>query len=102
MSQFKTLDKPALKPLPATRYEYLEFKLARVNIDYHIEFDKPGVWEYFASICSEPGVRHAVENYHLAKSKAVGLAFKSDREVDDINAERYLADRELNKLFSVS
>ena len=34
------LDKPALKPLPATRYEYLEFKLARVNIDYHVEFDK--------------------------------------------------------------
>jgi transposase len=40
LSQFEMLDKPALKPLPATRYEYLEFKLARVNIDYHIEFDK--------------------------------------------------------------
>jgi transposase len=31
------LDKPALKPLPATRYEYAEFLKARVNIDYHIE-----------------------------------------------------------------
>ncbi|WP_435056070.1 Mu transposase domain-containing protein, partial [Zhongshania aquatica] len=40
LSQFEMLDKPALKPLPATRYEYLEFKLARVNIDYHVEFDK--------------------------------------------------------------
>ena len=40
LSQFHALDKPALKPLPTTRYEYLEFKLARVNIDYHIEFDK--------------------------------------------------------------
>lgn len=31
------LDKPALKPLPPTRYEYAEFHKARVNIDYHIE-----------------------------------------------------------------
>ena len=31
------LDKPALKPLPATRYEYAEFLKARVNIDYHID-----------------------------------------------------------------
>lgn len=40
LSQFKSLDKPVLKPLPSKRYEYVEFKLARVNIDYHIEFDK--------------------------------------------------------------
>jgi transposase len=40
LSQFECLDKPALRPLPATRYEYVEFKLARVNIDYHLEFDK--------------------------------------------------------------
>lgn len=40
LSQFEALDQPALKPLPTERYEYLEFKLARVNIDYHIEFDK--------------------------------------------------------------
>jgi len=40
LSQFEALDQPALKPLPAQRYEYLEFKHARVNIGYHIEFDK--------------------------------------------------------------
>jgi transposase len=34
---FETLDKPALKPLPAHPYEYAEWKKARVNIDYHIE-----------------------------------------------------------------
>lgn len=34
---FIELDKPALKPLPPTRYEYAEFLKARVNIDYHIE-----------------------------------------------------------------
>ncbi len=34
---FETLDQPALRPLPATRYEYAQWKKARVNIDYHID-----------------------------------------------------------------
>ncbi len=40
LSQFELLDKPAMQPLPSMRYEYIEFKLARVNIDYHFIFDK--------------------------------------------------------------
>jgi transposase len=36
---FEELDKPALKALPEVRYEYAEWKVARVNIDYHIMFD---------------------------------------------------------------
>lgn len=39
-SAFEALDRPALKPLPATAYEYAEWKKARVNIDYHIEVDR--------------------------------------------------------------
>ena len=38
-SLFETLDKPALKPLPAQRYEYAEWKKTTVNIDYHIELE---------------------------------------------------------------
>lgn len=38
-SAFEALDAPALKPLPATRYEVSRWKSARVNIDYHVEFD---------------------------------------------------------------
>lgn len=38
-SLFESLDKPALKPLPAQPYMYAEWKKARVNIDYHIEVD---------------------------------------------------------------
>jgi transposase len=38
-SLFETLDRPALKSLPAVAYEYAEWKKARVNIDYHIELD---------------------------------------------------------------
>lgn len=36
---FETLDKPALKPLPPTRYEFAEWRKAKVNIDYHVEVD---------------------------------------------------------------
>lgn len=36
---FKTLDYPALSPLPITPYLYAEWKKVRVNIDYHVEVD---------------------------------------------------------------
>lgn len=34
---FEQLDRPALRPLPTTRYELAEWKTGRVNIDYHVE-----------------------------------------------------------------
>lgn len=37
---FDQLDRPALQPLPATPYEYADWKRCRVNLDYHIEADK--------------------------------------------------------------
>jgi transposase len=37
---YETIDKPALKPLPLHRYEYADWKRARVNIDYHVEVDR--------------------------------------------------------------
>lgn len=37
---FDKLDAPALKPLPATRYVYGEWKKATVSIDYHIALYK--------------------------------------------------------------
>ncbi len=37
---FKTLDAPALKPLPANRYTFAEWRSAKVNIDYHISVAK--------------------------------------------------------------
>jgi len=36
-SLFEELDRPALRPLPATRYEFATWRRAKVNIDYHIE-----------------------------------------------------------------
>jgi transposase len=38
-SQFELLDKPALRALPAERYQYGDWETHRVNIDYHVAFD---------------------------------------------------------------
>ena len=36
---FEELDRPALRPLPDRRYEFATWKKAKVNIDYHVEFE---------------------------------------------------------------
>jgi len=41
-SLFAKLDRPALQPLPAERYDLSHWSQARVNIDYHVAFD--GNW----------------------------------------------------------
>jgi transposase len=38
-SLFESLDKPALKPLPAPRFTFAQWSQSKVNIDYHIEVD---------------------------------------------------------------
>ncbi len=42
---YERLDKPALRPLPERRYEYADWRLARVNLDYHIQ-----VLDHFYSV----------------------------------------------------
>ena len=37
---FEALDQPALKPLPEQPYEFALWKKAKVNIDYHVEFER--------------------------------------------------------------
>jgi transposase len=37
---FEELDKPVLRPLPQRAFEVAEWKRAKVNIDYHVEFKK--------------------------------------------------------------
>jgi transposase len=38
--RFEAIDRPALRPLPAESFELAEWKQARVNIDYHVEFNR--------------------------------------------------------------
>jgi len=37
---FETIDKPARKTLPKHPFQYADWKMARVNIDYHVEVDR--------------------------------------------------------------
>jgi len=37
---FQEADRPALKPLPASPFEFAEWKAARVHPDYHVEVDR--------------------------------------------------------------
>jgi transposase len=39
-SAFESIDRPAMKALPATRYEYADWRKARAGVDYHLEFDR--------------------------------------------------------------
>jgi len=41
---FERLDRPALRPLPAQRYELAQWQKAKVNIDYHVQAD----WHYYS------------------------------------------------------
>ena len=38
-SAFEAIDRPVLRPLPPRRYELAEWKKAKVNIDYCVDFD---------------------------------------------------------------
>jgi transposase len=37
---YEEIDRPALQPLPEQRYEFAVWKLAKVNIDYHLEVER--------------------------------------------------------------
>ena len=39
-SHFEELERPAMRALPMERYEYADWSVAKVNIDYHIEVER--------------------------------------------------------------
>lgn len=39
-SVFEAVERPALRPLPAHRYEYATWKKAKVHLDYHVEVER--------------------------------------------------------------
>ena len=75
-SWFEDLDRPALKPLPAQRYEYAEWRKARVNIDDHIQVAHALYSVPHALGRCEVDVRitaHAVEIFHKHRRVAAHL-----------------------------
>lgn len=69
---FEELDKPALRPLPDRPYEYATSKIARVNVDYHVDFEKHFYSVPFALIHEEVHIR--------ASERMVEIFHKSQRE----------------------
>lgn len=73
-NQFEELDKPVLKPLPNTAYEYAQWKQARVGIDYHIEIEGHYYSVPYQLIKQQLDARitrSTVECFHKAKRVAV-------------------------------
>ena len=61
---FLELDKPALKSLPAEPYEYAEWRLRRVGLDYHVDIDG-----HYYSVPADP--RAARCPHHRPHGRAV-------------------------------
>ena len=62
---FAQLDRPALKPLPATRYEFGKWKTARVNLDYHIEVERHYYSVPYALVHQQVDVRLTAETLEV-------------------------------------
>ena len=54
-SLFHSLDRPALRPLPVTHYEFAEWRKVRPGLDYHVDIDR-----HYYSVPSEL-VRHGLD-----------------------------------------
>jgi transposase len=72
-SLYETIDRPALRPLPARRYELAEWSEPRVNIDYHVEVDKHFYSVPFALVHQKLDARRTattVEVFHKGRRVA--------------------------------
>ena len=62
---FEELDKPELRSLPANRYIYEQFKIARVNMDYHITLEKCNYSVPFKYLKDEVEVRYSTQHVRI-------------------------------------
>jgi transposase len=70
---FESLERPALRPLPQTPFEYAEWKLVRVNIDYHVEIFGHYYSVPYTLVKAQLEARisaHTVEVFHKGKRVA--------------------------------
>jgi len=62
---FKEIDAPYLHPLPMNSYVYKEFKIARVNQDYHITLEKCNYSVPFKYVKEEVEVRYSTQSVYI-------------------------------------
>lgn len=73
---FEQLDRPAMRPLPTTAYEYGEWLRTRVHIDYHVEADKHYYSVPYLLVGEDLDTRltaHTVEVFHRGQRVASHL-----------------------------
>jgi transposase len=76
---FAQLDRPALKPLAATRFQFGEWETARVNIDYHIEVGRHFYSVPYALVHQEVDVHLTAETVEvLHRGVRVASHIRSD------------------------
>jgi transposase len=62
---FEELDKPYLNPLPLNNYVYKQFKVAKVNQDYHITLEKCNYSVPFKYLKEEVEVRYSIQSVYI-------------------------------------
>ena len=75
-SRFLELDRPALKPLPAQRYQFATWKKAKVHLDYHVELERRYYSVPYRLIGKTVDLRltrHMVEVYYRGQAVATHL-----------------------------
>ena len=75
-SLFEEIEYPALKPLPAKPYEFVEWKKCRPGLDYHVEIDKHYYSVPYTLIRQEMWARYTaqmVEVFHRDKRIAAHM-----------------------------
>jgi transposase len=79
-SQFESLERPVLRPLPEERFTYAEWQKARVNIDYHVEVDGHYYSVPYQLVSQQLDVRVSAKTVEcFAKSKRVASHLRSFR-----------------------
>lgn len=72
-SLFEQVEKESLKLLPAESYQYAEWKMARVHIDYHVQVDKHYYSVPYQLVRQQLDIRisaHTIEIYRKGKRVA--------------------------------
>jgi len=67
LSQFETLEKPALRPLPMPLYEFAEWRKAKAGVDYHIMLESCYYSAPFTYVKKELDIRytaHLIEVFY--------------------------------------
>jgi transposase len=71
---FEELDQPELRPLPEKPYQFAAWKIARVNIDYHVAFEKHFYSVPYTLIHQQVEIRASermVEIFHKGQQVAI-------------------------------